>query len=114
MVADITVREAEDADLNGVRAIYSETGLDGGKSFTLDEFRDHYRRFQKYPNYRLFVAAEGETVVGTYALLVMDNLAKRGTPSAIIEDIAVLPQFQSKGIGRMMIAHARELAAKAG
>jgi GNAT superfamily N-acetyltransferase len=33
----------------------------------------------------------------------MDNLANNGIPSGIVEDVAVLPAFQGKGIGRQMM-----------
>jgi GNAT superfamily N-acetyltransferase len=52
--------------------------------------------------------------VGTFALLIMDNLGHLGTPSAIIEDVAVDPTLQGQGIGRQMMRHALQLAAANG
>jgi GNAT superfamily N-acetyltransferase len=56
----------------------------------------------------------GGEVVGTYALLVMHNLAHQGTPSAIVEDVVVSAERQSQGIGQQMMAHAQEQARVAG
>jgi len=56
----------------------------------------------------------GEQVVGSYALLVMHNLAHRGTPSAIAEDVVAAPRFQGQGIGRQMMEHAATQARAAG
>ena len=53
-------------------------------------------------------------IAGTYALLVLDNLAKRGARTGIVEDVAVLPARQGQGIGRAMMAHAREQCRAAG
>ena len=55
-----------------------------------------------------------EEVIGTYALLVMHNLAHQGTPSAIVEDVVVRAEHQSLGVGRTMMAHAMDLAREAG
>jgi GNAT superfamily N-acetyltransferase len=38
----------------------------------------------------------------------MDNLAKRGRRSGIVEDVAVAPARQGQGIGRAMMQHARK------
>ncbi len=54
------------------------------------------------------MAVEGGEVVGAYSLLIVDNLAKRGRPSGVVEDVAVLPSRQGQGIGRAMMTHALE------
>lgn len=53
-------------------------------------------------------------MVGTYALLIMHNLAHRGAPSAIVEDVVVAQDQQGRGIGRRMMAHAMQQAREAG
>ena len=84
---------------------------------TLEEAQAGWAQFARYPSYRLWVAcdtAQHGAVVGTYALLVMHNLAHRGTPSAIVEDVVVAPDQQGRGIGRQMMAHAMQQARDAG
>jgi GNAT superfamily N-acetyltransferase len=54
------------------------------------------------------------TIVGTFALLVMDNLGHLGAPSAIVEDVAVDPQHQGHGIGRAMMKFALDRAQEQG
>ena len=110
----ITLRPATAADLPGVLALYAQPGLDNGKVLALDQAEQVFAQFARYPNYRLLVAQDGPTVVGTYALLVMHNLAHRGTPSAIAEDVVVLHERQGQGIGRQMMAHAVAQAREAG
>ncbi len=39
----------------------------------------------------------------------MDNLAHNGAPSAIIEDVAVDPGWQGRGIGKQMMQYAMKL-----
>ena len=52
-------------------------------------------------------------IAGTYEWLIMDNLAKRGQRSAMVEDVAVTKQHRGRGIGRAMMRHAIELAKEA-
>jgi GNAT superfamily N-acetyltransferase len=112
--SQIVIREATEQDLPAILHAYSAAGIDGGQSFTVEEAREHFGRFRDYPNYRVLVALEGGSFAGTYALLILDNLAKRGARTGIVEDVAVLPECQGHGIGRAMIEHARAECRAAG
>jgi GNAT superfamily N-acetyltransferase len=110
----IEIREAEDDDLRGVLKVLAESGIDGGQSFTLDEAREHFARIRRWPNWRLLVAVIDGEIAGSYTLLIMDKLGKRGTPAGVVEDVAVLPSRQGQGIGRAMMEHARAECRRAG
>lgn len=112
----ITLRQADAADVPAVLALYAQPGMDDGCVLSEEQARELFAEFARYPSYRLFVACDEEDgrVVGSYALLIMHNLAHRGTPSAIAEDVVVAPDRQGQGIGRRMMAHAIELARQAG
>ena len=111
---NVSIRQATTADLAGVLALYAQPDLDDGKVLSEAEARKIFAQFAHYPNYRLFVAVDDQAVVGTFALLVMHNLAHRGTPSAIAEDVVVAKARQGQGIGRQMMAHAADQARAAG
>jgi GNAT superfamily N-acetyltransferase len=111
---NVEVRDATDADVPGILRVLAESGIDGGKSFTTAEGREHLERIRQWPNFRLLAAViEGE-VAGTYSLLIMDKLGKRGTPAGVVEDVAVMPGRQGQGIGRAMMEHAIAECRKAG
>ena len=110
----IVIREATVEDLSNVLKIYAQPDLDAGMTMSLAEAIEHYSKFQNYPHYKLYVAADQQSIIGTFALLIMDNLAHRGAPSGIIEDVGVLPEYQGRGIGKRMMEHAREVCQKAG
>jgi GNAT superfamily N-acetyltransferase len=110
----VEVREADERDLPGVLRIYSQPGLDDGEGFSEEEARAHFARFRGYPDYRLYVAVADGEIVGTFALLIMDNLAHRGARSAVVEDVAVLPDRQGQGIGKAMMAFALQRCREAG
>jgi GNAT superfamily N-acetyltransferase len=110
----IVIREATEPDLPAILHAYSSAGIDAGQSFTVEEAREHLALLRAYPNYRVFVALQGGILAGTYALLIFDNLAKRGARTGIVEDVAVLPEFQGHGVGRSMMEHARAECRAAG
>lgn len=118
---NVHIREATQADLPGVLALYAQPDLDGDKVLALDQARTLWQQFARYPNYRLFVADAASSaeptqteVVGSYALLVMHNLAHAGAPSAVAEDVVVSPSHRRMGVGRALMAHALEQARAAG
>jgi GNAT superfamily N-acetyltransferase len=109
----LIIREASVGDLPQVLALYAQPELDNGKVLSIADAERIYAEFSHYPNYRLFVACDNDEVVGTYALLIMHNLAHLGTPSAIAEDVVVLASRRSQGIGRQMMDHAKAKAREA-
>ena len=111
------VRPIRVTDLPGVLALYGQSGLDNDAVLSVAQAREVFQQFARYPSYRLFVACEPafpDSVIATYALLVMHNLAHSGTPSAIAEDVVVAPDRQGQGIGRQLMAHALQQARDAG
>lgn len=110
----VVIREAIDDDLPGVLRAYRESGIGSDEEFTVDEARAQLAKLAQYPSYRVFVAFADGAFAGTYALIILDNLAKRGVKAGVVEDVAVLPEFQGRGIGRAMMEHARTECRKAG
>lgn len=108
------IRLATKADLPEVQRLYAETGLDGGNPLPLAAARDIFARFARYPSYRLWVAERNGGVVGTYALVLLDNIAHSGRPLAVVEQVGVDHRMQGQGIGKHMMRHAMDEARAAG
>src|SRR5690348_2778660 len=106
-MANIEVRDAVESDLPGILRVLADSGIDGGHSYTLEEARAQFARLRTIPNFRLLVATVDGELAGTYSLMIMEKLGKRGTPAGIVEDVAVAPDRQGQGIGRAMMEHAR-------
>jgi GNAT superfamily N-acetyltransferase len=106
--AGIDIRSATERDLPGVLRLYAQPDFDNGKILALDDARKLFARFARYPDYTLYVAEQTGHIVGSFALLVMDNIGHLGTPSAIVEDVVVAPRLQGGGIGRAMMEFARQ------
>lgn len=110
----LLIREANANDVPQILALYRSAGIESEMPFTPEQAQEHFAVFARYPSYRVFVAIlEGE-IVGTYELLIMDNLAKHGRRSGIVEDVAVSLKHQGHGIGRAMMQHARQQCHEAG
>lgn len=99
----LSIRTANRSDLPDVLRLYQQPDLDDGQTLSLAVATQLWEKMQQYPSYRLFVAELEGRIVGTFMLLVMDNLLHLGAPSAIVEAVAVEPAFQSQGIGRQMM-----------
>lgn len=111
-VDTIYVRAADTSDLPGVLALYAQPSMDDGRILSIGEAERLFARFSCYPDYILYVAEQAGRIVGSFALLIMDNLGHLGAPSAIVEDVVVDPARHDQGIGRAMmnfsVARARE------
>jgi GNAT superfamily N-acetyltransferase len=112
---DLEIRKAAESDLPAVLRLYAQPGMDNGRVLTVDVAAKILRRMSAYPEYAVYVAtADNGSVVGTFALLVMDNLAHMGAPSAVVEDVCVDERLRGQGIGRAMMRFAMEVARQRG
>jgi GNAT superfamily N-acetyltransferase len=106
--APVLVRKASAADIPAVLRLYAQPDLDDGNVLTVEQGVALFERFGRYPDYTLYVAQQDDEIVGSFALLVMDNLGHLGSPSGIVEDVVVAPARQSNGIGAAMMRFALE------
>ena len=114
MLDALTLRPVLEPDLPDVLRLYAQPDIDDGDILALADAKRIWARMASYPNYKLYAAVKGAQVVGTFALLIMDNLGHLGAPSAVVEDVAVDPAWQGHGIGKAMMRHAMALAAESG
>jgi len=109
------VRIATIDDLPALLDLYRQAGFGSGQAMTIEQARAMLARIQSYPDYRLYVVAQdGGQPLGTYVLLIMDNIAHDGRPLAIVEQVVVTRDQQRAGLGKLMMYHAMAEARKAG
>ena len=104
-----TLHEATEADLPAILSLYGQLGEDDGAVLDLAEAGRIFARMRTYPDYRLYIARRDDRIVGTFALLIMDNLGHQGARSAILEDVVVAKELRGQGIGRSMVLFANHL-----
>jgi GNAT superfamily N-acetyltransferase len=110
---DLIIRQATLDDVKDILHIYAEA-LDNGKVITVEKAQKIFLKQQQYPNYQVFIALYEQQTVGTFALLIMENMAHNGTPSAVVEDVGILPSMQGKGIGKLMMEFALKYSKEKG
>lgn len=110
---EILIRQATLDDVKAILQIYADA-LDNGKVLSVEKAQRVFLKQQQYPDYKVFVAEYNQQLVGTFALLIMENMAHMGTPSAVVEDVGVLPSVQGKGIGKLMMEFALNYAREKG
>ncbi len=109
-----TLRKAAEADLPALLALYGQPSFNNGRTVSLEEAEAIFARFARYPDYAVYLAEEDGAIVGTFALMVIDNIAHWGTPTALVENVVVAEGQQGGGIGRRMMREAFALAAAKG
>ena len=113
-VIPIVIRAASNADLPAILRLHAQPEMDAGCVLSLAEAERLFDRMARYPDYRIHVALRDERVVGSFALLIMDNLGHQGAPSGVVEDVVVDPRCQGQGIGKAMMREALRLCGEKG
>ena len=108
------IREALETDLPSILSLYGQPDFDNGVIADLSDAEDFLAMIGRYPDYRIYVAEIASGVIGVYSLLIMDKLAHKRTPSAILEDIVVATSRQRQGVGKALVAHAMNMARSKG
>lgn len=103
-----TIRAAAAADMPALLDLYAQTGLDDG--IRMDEARalELLARLARYPDYKIYLVCDGATILASYALLIMDNIAHNGKPLSVVEQVAVRSDAQRMGLGTFMMRDAME------
>ena len=112
IVSDLIVRRAQKPDLPSVLGLYAE--LNSGRVATLDQAEALLARLDAYPDYGLYVADLEGRIVGTFCLVILDNIAHWGMPSALVESVVVSATERGTGLGRRMMREAGRLAGEKG
>jgi GNAT superfamily N-acetyltransferase len=99
---DVVIREATEEDLGVLVALYEQLASPGA-SLSRERVAALLRRIAEYPDYKVYVAEVGGSVVGTFALLIMDALGDRCQPEGIVEDVVVDQSARGGGVGRAMM-----------
>jgi GNAT superfamily N-acetyltransferase len=110
----IVIRNAFKSDLESILGLYSEPEMDDGRVVDLSKAERIFERMKLYPNYAIYVAELEDEIIGTFSLLIMDNLAHMGAPSGIVEDVVVRSHWQRHGVGKRMMDFAMKQSEKAG
>jgi len=107
---DIIIREAREADLPALIAMFAADQLGGhGDTSDPEAYPEYARAFAGIaasPNQTLYVAERDADVVGTFQTMITTSLNARGSSAMIIEAVQTRGDMRGQGIGAQMIEFA--------
>jgi GNAT superfamily N-acetyltransferase len=113
-MSDVLIREARASDLEAIIRLHEEDSLGTHGDAWLPETQAAYEAafaaIERSPENSLFVAVEGDEVVGTFQLTFIPNLTGRGALRVKVESVKVKAARRSGGIGAQMMAFAEDHA----
>ena len=111
----MTIRPATSSDLNAILdLVVDQLDYPDENSLTVNSAMPILVEIQRDPHHHLFVAEENDTIMGTFMLIIVQQLAHGGSRSAIIEDVAVQSAAQGRGVGTRMMSYAVDFAREQG
>lgn len=106
-------RVAATPDLPAVTRLLAQ--MDAGEApMPLTRAERIFRAMARYPDYRCYLAMDGNEAVGTFTLLIFEALVHGGAREALVDGVVVAPERRGQGIGRAMLREAMRLAREAG
>ncbi len=110
---DIKIRELEEKDLfNGF--LESLDSLRKASDLSPKKAKEIFKKIKSDKNYKIYVAVLDSKVVGTTTLFIEQKFIHDGGKVGHIEDVAVIKEYQGKGIGQKVIKALLEYAKKEG
>jgi GNAT superfamily N-acetyltransferase len=106
---NIEFRSATEADLPALTELQSQL-----TQSSLEVAIPIFRKMAQYPNYKIYLAFIEERLVGTFTLMIMDNLGHGGAPIAIIENVVIHFKLRRQGLGRHMMNFAVQKSRESG
>jgi len=104
----LTIREATSEDLPAVLRLYNQVDGDEDMSIDVQAAEAIFAKIASYPDYKVYVAELKNEIIGTFTLLIMDNMTHGGSTSGVIESVVVTKALQGQGIGKQMMEYAIE------
>lgn len=104
----LVIRSGGLADLPQLHALYQQ--LQPDDTTTLAEVEQGFLAMQAQPGCAVYVVEHEGTIAGAFTFYILPNMTRNGRPAALVENIVVNETVRGQGIGRAMLAYARELA----
>ena len=102
------VRHAEVSEVPAVVELYRGYDRQSDIDVALLELQRHFEELNR--SGYVAVAVVDRTIVGTYSMYFCSNLARGGRPFAVVENVIVAAADRRQGIGRALMAHAKQSA----
>jgi GNAT superfamily N-acetyltransferase len=115
-MSTVTVRIATAADLPRIVELLAQLApseADREDPRQGDVYRNALTRTERQGQQLLVAEADGR-ILGTLALVLVENLSHQGAPYAILENVVVDAPARGRGIGELLVQEAIQRARRAG
>ena len=104
-MSGVEIRRAVRTDISAIVDLLAgdELGVTRESPDDLAPYQAAFTGLDEDPNQYLMVAVSGDAVVGTFQLMIIAGLARRGATRAVIEAVRIHQSARRAGIGEQMI-----------
>jgi GNAT superfamily N-acetyltransferase len=114
----VVIRQATEKDIPHILELYRQLAFSPPPPDTprpsVEEYQKVFSKMSKMPGYRLLVAEEDDTIVGTTVVAVLPGIAHGTSPFAVVEYVVVDENYRRKGIGKLLMDYVKDIAGEAG
>lgn len=118
MTGKLNMRLAKQSDILAIRALLADDHLGKTRevegSLGLEKYTKAFAAIQASPDNELWVAEQGEDLVGTYQVTYIPYLSRGGNLRCLIEAVRTQSNKRGQGIGKQMMEFALEQAKQRG
>ncbi|EHL30400.1 GNAT family N-acetyltransferase [Legionella drancourtii] len=90
----LVIRPAKVDDLALIKDLYVQEN----HVLSIESAKKLLEKMKLYPNYTLFIIVDDKRCIGTFSLLIMDNLAHEGAPAGLLDDVVLDLNVPKKSI----------------
>ncbi len=104
----MVIREIAESDLQTILDMYGLQDMDDADVLSFEDAKSIWHRMDAYPFHKIFIALSDTMPVGSFTLTLIDNITKSGRKTALIENVIVVPEARSSGVGKGMMQFAMD------
>jgi GNAT superfamily N-acetyltransferase len=117
-LVEVTLRVATLDDAGTLAALMAEMDDDAHESLSAVDsaaMRESLASMAAYPNFRTYILVDDEgNAIATFSLMVFAGPAHQGATQAMLDAVVVTRAWRGKGVGKILIGNALDIAGKAG
>jgi len=100
---ELKIRLASEEDMPEIMKLIGQPDMSPDNRLTSDEVSKLFKTITSTPFHRLYVVETENSIIGTFALITVQQLSHNGAKSMVIEDIVVSTEMQGRGIGKRIM-----------
>ena len=113
-MSELKIKEASISDLSEIMELIGQGDMSPDNQLSESDAHKLFEKISSTGCHKIYVASIDNSIVGTFALVLIQSLTHNGGRSVVVEDVVVDIDFQGKGIGRKMMDFAAEAAREFG